>query len=188
MTANLQKVKVSHTGKSAASFWIGCRVLSEFNAIQYVGTVDDVEVDGTQTLFHVCYEDFGEEELDLVQVQERVIYHPALDSLVESVFSLPGAGTFILFSHQQQPRLGQVKEVRDQDRHQLVVHLWKPHRKSRDFVSARFRPASSEGDPTLVAVTLSRVRARNLEMSDRGYLSASSRKLALKILKKWRSS
>ena len=63
-----------------------------------MGTVDDVEVNGTQTLFHVCYEDFDEEDLDLGQLLIQVIYHPALNSLKENVVSLSEIDSFVLFS------------------------------------------------------------------------------------------
>ena len=49
VVANLKMVKASRKGKPSSGFWIGCRVLSSFGNVQYVGTVDDVEVDGTQT-------------------------------------------------------------------------------------------------------------------------------------------
>ena len=188
VVANLKMVKPSRKGKPPSGFWIGCRVLSSFGNVEYVGTVDDVETDGTQTLFHVCYEDFDEEELDLGQLQQRVIYHPALDTMEHAMTAMPEVGSFVLFALQQQPRLGQVVEIHEQDQRQLVIHLWKPQRSARDFVSAKFKPAFADEEPSLLAVTVSRVRARNLEMSESGYLQASSKKIALKVLKQWRRS
>ena len=87
-----------------------------------MGTVDDLEVDGAQTDFHVCYKNFDEEELDLGQLMDRVIYHPVLDTM-KDVTAPPEVTTFVLFSLQQQPRVGKVVEVHYQDQRQVVIHL-----------------------------------------------------------------
>lgn len=143
---NLAKVKYHSAPPSG--FWLGCRVLRKFADEWYQGTVDDISVDEGQTYFHVTFEDFDEQELDLGEVWDSVIYHPELeegDGGLEAT-AYPEVVSMVLFAANQRPCLGRVVEVQPYAQRQVVVQVWAQARKSKDFISSKFRPLSTDGE------------------------------------------
>ena len=93
-------------------------MLCKFQRSWFLGTVDDVTVDDAQTLFHVTFEDFNEQEMDLGEVHEHVIYHPELDKASNGLEAtiLPQVGTMVLvlFVENYDPHIEVVVEVREE--------------------------------------------------------------------------
>ena len=144
-------------------------------------------MDEEQRYFHVTFGDFDEQELDLGEVWESVYYHPELDKDEEELSApeFPKVGSMILFAAQQRPRIGKVVEIQPNALRSVVVHMWKHYRASKDFVSAKFKPAESEGEPDQRAITVTQVKMPGIVMTDSNYMAARSRKQASKILKQW---
>ena len=128
---NLSKVKFHSTPPSG--FWLGCRVLRKFQKKWFQGAVDDVSVDDGQTYFHVTFEDFDEQELDLGEVWDSVIYHPELEVNQEELSSamLPKVGSMVLFAAKYQPCLGKVVEVQTHSIRPVVVQIYRSVRVSK---------------------------------------------------------
>ena len=185
---NRARVKVH--GKPVFGFWLGCRVLKLFNNKPFVGVVDDVELDEGQPIFHVTFSDFDEMEMNAGEVWDSAIYHPRLEIDDEDNLAtpLPDLDSFVLFSLNQQPRIGQVVEIRNHDQRPIVVQLWKPHRRVKDFISARFAPHSDGDEPSLQAMTAARIRVSDLRINDRGYFFPGSKKALRKCLRSWAAS
>ena len=183
---NLAKVKFHSTPPSG--FWLGCRVLRKFGSDWYQGTVDDISVDEGQTYFHVTFEDFDEQELDMGEVWDSVIYHPELEGGDGDLgpAEYPEVGSTVLFAANQQPCLGKVVEVQPYAQRQVVVQLWTPARRSKDFISSKFRSAASDGEISQRALTVSQLRLSKISLSESGNLSPASRKDVAKMLKEWR--
>ena len=64
--------------------------------------------------------------------------------------------------------------------------MWTQARQSKDFVSAKFRPAESDGEPDRRAITVAQIKMFDIEMTDANYMDPRSRKQASKILRRWR--
>ena len=143
--------------------------------------------DDGNDLFHVRYQDFDEEELDLWEIIDAVCYHPVLDShhdIRDEV--LPDVGEMILSAWNYQPRIGQVKEI-SSGRKPIVMQLWKPHRQAADLVSAHYIPSLTDDDPDLISLNPAQVKARHLRFDDKGYIYilSSSRTVLKKLLQRW---
>ena len=137
-------------GKPPSGFWIGCHVRRKFDSKGWFrGTIDNVETDDGQLYFHVTYTDLDEEEIDLVELYDSAIYHPALDHEGDEKDNLPEVGEFTLYTLQYEPRLGQVVEVRPDQKKAIVVHLWKPQVRVKSFHKARFK-AGQHGDERIL--------------------------------------
>ena len=98
-----------------------------------MGTIDDITSDEGLTYFHVSYADFDEEELDLGEVLDAIIYHPELDAAKRGLDSppLPTEGSFVLYAANYQPRVGKVLEVHPTLTKSVVVQVWKPKQPRR---------------------------------------------------------
>ena len=183
---NLSKVKLHSSPPSG--FWLGCRVLRQFNKQWFQGSVDDISVDEGQTYFHVTFEDFDEQELDLGEVWDSVIYHPEMETNQDALTTtdLPDINTVVLFPSNYKPCLGRVVEVQPHAIRPVVVQLYRPARMSKDFVSAKFVAAAPDGEVEQRALTIPQVWISNLSLSEAGYLEPESRKKVGSMLTSWR--
>ena len=85
-----------------------------------------------------------EEELDLGEVLDVIVYHPELDAAKRGLDSPPLSteGSFVLYASNYQPRVGKVLEVHPTMTKSVVVQVWKPKQPRRglpDLVNARYR-------------------------------------------------
>ena len=183
---NLSKVKFHSSPPSG--FWLGCRVLRKFDKQWFQGAVDDITVDEGQTYFHVTFEDFDEQELDLGEVLDSVVFHPEMEVSEDALtaVNLPDLDSVILFPSNYKPCLGRVVEIQPHAVRPVVVQLLRPSRMSKDFVSAKFVPAAPDGEVERRALTIPQVRIRDLVVSEAGYLDSRSRKKVGKLLASWR--
>lgn len=94
--------------------------------------------------------------------------------------------TLVLFSLGQEPRIGKVLDLRSSDNRPIVVHLWKPHRRVKDFISARYAPHFDGEDPSLHTITPVRIRLDDLEVDDRGFFLPGSRRKLTRCLRAWK--
>ena len=189
ITVNRSKMK-SH-GKPPCGFWIGSRVLREFNGQRYVGTIVDAEEDEGAVFFRVSYADFDEEELDYGEVVDAVIYHPELDAAQTGLRTpqLPREGTFVLFAADYEPRVGKVMELHPAQRKPIVVQMWRPRQPPRgraDLSTAQYATRDAEDNPDRRSLTLAQVRLHNLHMTEEAKWEENSKVLVKKTLRLWR--
>ena len=183
-TANL--AKVISKGKPPPGFWLGARVRRRFSSGWFLGTVADVFEDDGHTLFQIAYDDCDSEDYDYGELVDRVCYHPGLDG-GRDLFAdtLPEVGSMILFSWDQAPRLGQVKEVHPGQRKPVTVQLWKPHRAAQSLDAAKYMPSLHGESPELVSLTVQQVRLDGLRVAPTGYLTPGSRVKVRSLLRSW---
>ena len=91
----------------------------------------------------------------------------------------------VLFSWEQEPRLGQVKELNPDHRKPITVQLWKPHRAAQSLDTAKYVPSHHGDAPELVTLTIRQIRIVDLKLADSGYLTASSRAKVREMLRTW---
>ena len=187
---NISKVRTH--GKPPAGFWIGCRVLREFDGKTYVGIIDDISTDEGQVFFHVSYDDFDEEELDLGEVIDAVIYHPELDVARHGLSSpvLPTEGSFLLYAADYQPRVGRVLEVHPTINKSVVVQVWRPKQPRNgvaDIANARYKTLDSEENPDRQSISPAQIRIDNLRFNDDDRFDSTSHALVQGVLRGWKS-
>jgi len=100
--------------------------------------------------------------------------------------AMPEVDELILCAWNYMPRVGRVKEVTVSSK-PISMHLWKPHRKATDLISARYVPSINDDEPEIISITRAQVKARRLDVDDRGYFLPSTRAVLKKLLRKWRS-
>ena len=133
-------------------------------------------MDEDQMYFHVTFEDFDKQELDLGEVWD---YHPELgkDEVELTTPEFPKVDSMILFAAQQRPRIGKVVEIQPNAfLRSVVIHMWKQSRLSKDFVSAKCKPAESEGEPEQRAITIAQAKMTDIVMTDANCKDVGSRK------------
>ena len=145
-------------------------------------------MDEGQQFFHVTFDDFDEQELDLGEVWDSVIFHPELEVNAEGLAPpvFPEIGSVVLFAANYQPCLGEVVEVQPHSQKPVVVNKYRPTRSSRDFLSAKFTPALADGDPEQRALTIPQIKVSGMRFDDAGYLDTPSRKRLSMTLKMWK--
>ena len=153
------------------SFFLGAMVRKQFQGKWYTGTVDMVDTDEGETLWHVTYEDFDEEQLTLAELSRIITYHPLLDAT--SDLPVPDPGSFVWYSVQQQPRLGRVVSVDPTVSRPVVVEVYTPHGNTKQVYQSRFRREvdPSSGEAQVENITLHQIRLGFNKLSARGYLS-----------------
>ena len=143
-------------------------------------------MDEGQTFFHVTYDDFDQQDLDLEELLDSVVYHPELDTINDAVVpTLPEVDTVVLFAADQEPRLGRVMEIQPQSQKPVVIQLLKPHRGSRNLTSAKYIAALSDGLPDSRALTPMQIRLTGLSLNEAGYLTTECKPLMTKALREW---
>ena len=192
MVVNISKVR-SH-GKPPSGFWIGCRVLREFEGKTYVGTIDDVSTDEGLTYFHVTYEDFDKEEIDLGEVIDSVVYHPELDVATRGLSSapMPSECSMVLYASNYQPRVGvgKVLEVHPFLTKSVVVQVWKPRQPRRglpDLANSRYRTMDTPENPDRQSISPAQIRVDNLRFNEEDRFDQQSHSLVQGVLKSWKA-
>ena len=189
VTVNQSRIKMQ--GKPPCGFWIGCRVLKKFGDVEYMGTVDEVIKDEGKTYYHVVYADFDEEELDMGELWDHVIYHPELDAAKDGLqqLGLPDEGSYVLFAADYAPRIGRVVEKRPTQAKQLVVQMWRPKQPrsgKADLTTARYETRDSAEEPDRRSISMAQVKVMNLHLNEDQCLDPQSQIPVRKALKWWR--
>ena len=63
-----------------SSFFLGSIIVKKFGGQWCEGKVDWVDADEGETLWHVTYMDFDEEQLTLEELSQVISYHPLMDA------------------------------------------------------------------------------------------------------------
>ena len=118
------------------------------------------------------------------------LYHPELDVAKQGVGvpDLPPVGNMVLFAADYEPRVGKVMELRPTLVNQVVVQLWKPRQPRRgraDISTAKFATLDSPEDPCQRAISLNKIRIRNLHLNDAGTWDPPSQSAVKKALRLW---
>ena len=153
------------------SFFLGAKVMKKFGNKWCAGTVDLVDTDEGETLWH----DFDGEQMTLAELSQVITYHPLLDS--SSDLPVPSPGSFIWYSVQQQPRLGRVVSVDPTVPRPVVVEVFVPQANAVSLPRAKFRLSQDEdtGKPKVDHITLHQIRLRFDQLTPRGFLRPSDR-------------
>ena len=140
------------------------------------GTIDRMDQDEGEPLWHVVYTDFDEEQLDKAQMCDALVYHPLLDT--HGDLPVPVVGSFVWYSHNQQPYLGQVVSVDPSVPRPIVVQRYRPQANAVSLPRASFQRAvdAETGEPVLSHLTLPQVQLRFESLTTRGFLSAKDRR------------
>ena len=157
------------------SFFLGAKVVKKFGTKWCVGTVDLVDTDEGETLWHITYDDFDEEQMTLSELSQVIQYHPLLDA--SSDLLIPAIGTYIWYSVKQQPRLGQVASVDPTVPRPLVIEVFAPQSNAVSLPRAKFRRSMDvdTGKPQVDHITLHQIRLSFDKLTPRGYLSPKDR-------------
>lgn len=129
---------------TSPSFFIGAKVRRQFQQGIYVGTVTNVIDDEGECLWHVVYRDFDSEDLNFNELVDAAFYHPALDTTHDLV--LPEVGSFVWYSEQQRPRLGQVTGLDPTLPKPVTVRVFEPKEGAGALANAVFRPKPPKDD------------------------------------------
>ena len=158
------------------SFFIGAKVARQFGRKWVEGTIDRLDQDENDALWHVVYSDFDEEQLDKIQMCDAVVYHPLLD--VQGDLKVPRVGTYVWYSHNQQPYLGQVVSIDPSVSRPVVVQRFRPQANAESLPRAKFQRAvdPDTGKAILSHLTLPQVQLQFDSLTARGYLSAKDRR------------
>ena len=146
------------------------------------GTVDWVDTDEGETLWHVTYQDFDEEQMTLGELTQAIYYHPLLNPT--SDLEVPEVGHFVWYAVNQQPRLGKVTAVDPTVSRPVVVEVFEPQANASSLPQARFRRATDidTGYPQLDNITLHQIQMGFPTLSPRGLLYPRDRKKLSKCL------
>ena len=158
------------------AFFLGAKVMRRFSGKWFTGTVDELERDEGTKLWHVSYPDFDGEDLTRQELAVALAYHPLLNT--EGDLDIPVVGTYVWFSQQSRPRLGQVTSIDPAVARPVVVQLYEPQRGSGPIYKARFRPARHEdtSKPVVSRITLHQIILSFPKLSSRGHLTPADRK------------
>ena len=138
-------------------------------------TVDELEVDEKTKLWHVTYQDFDGEDMTKEELTQVLAYHPLLNTVGD--LSAPEVGSFVWFSQDNLPRLGQVTSIDPTVSRPVVVQVYEPRKESGPVYSAKFRAACVPGtsDPKLARITLHQILLNFVSLSAKGFLMAADR-------------
>ena len=166
------------------SFFLGAQVCRKFGSSWYVGVVDQTFMDEGEPVWKVTYSDFDSEEVDKQKLASMLVHHSLLDT--QSDVRVPILGSFVWFSEDQRPRLGQVKEIDPSVSRPVTVHLYTPLPGASDITRARFQTAldPESKQPILKQLTMPQVILQVPRLSAQGYLLPKDRNaLAGRILR-----
>ena len=159
-----------------SSFFLGAVVLKKFGGRWCEGKVDWVDSDEGETLWHVSYKDFDEEQMTMEEMSQVIAYHPLMDAT--SDLQVPASGSFVWFAVNQQPRLGRVVSVDPTLSRPIVVEVFEPQANAVSLPRARFVLSQDPDtqEPRISNITLYQVILRFESLTQRGYLSAADRR------------
>ena len=180
---NRKKVRVA--GPRLSDFWMGAIVRSKFDNTWFLGSIYDMVTDEGKTFFKVQYRDGDHEEMDQGEVWDRVIYHPRMDEARYSPAELPLLNEMVLFSDGQQPKIGQVTAIDEEENLPVTVRLWKPSSKAKSLAAARFTQALD--DENLTRLRPEQILLNNLNINTEGHLTADGQQRVRKLLRKPRA-
>ena len=172
---------------ASPAFFIGAHVRRKFRQGIYVGTVTHVIDDEGECLWHAVYQDFDSEDLSFNELVDAVFYHPLLDTTHDLV--LPEVGTFVWFSEQQRPRLGQVTGLDPTLPRPVTIRVFVPKVGAASLPMTVFRPkppTDDSGDDVgcFQQLHLSQIRSSFPALTSGGRLPAKARKHLLFCLRR----
>ena len=128
----------------------------------------------------MTYSDFDSEEVDRQTLASMVVHHPLLDTRGDIM--IPEVSSFVWFSEDQQPRLGQVKEIDPSVSRLVTSYLYSPQPGASDITRARFHPATDPdtGQPLLRQLTITQGILRVHSLTPRGHLSVKDRRILMR--------
>ena len=143
-----------------------------------------MDTDEGETLWHVTYQDFDEEQMTLEELSQVIRHHPMLDS--SSDVKVPKVGEYVWYAVKQQPRLGRVVAVDPTVPRPIVVEVYEPQANATSLPRARFRRAIDEdsGDPRVDHITLHQIQLCFPTLTSRGLLTSQDRKRLQKCLER----
>ena len=115
----------------------------------------------------------------------KVIYHPRMDTARYAPTELPLLKDMVLFADGQQPKLGQVTAIDEEENLPVTVRLWKPSSKAKTLASARFIQTMDEDD--LTRLRPEQILLNKLNINTEGYLTADGQRRVRKLLRKPRA-
>ena len=89
-------------------------------------------------MWHVGFEDFDSEDLSANELFDAVYYHPLLDAT--SDIQLPEIGSFVWYSADRLPRLGQVTGIDPTMVKPITVRVFEPKSGAKALHLTSFRP------------------------------------------------
>ena len=184
--ANRKKVRVA--GPRPVDFWVGATVKRRFRNTWFLGTVFDMVTDEGRVYFKVQYKDGDQEELDLGELWDSVIYHPRMDTAKYVPAELPKLHEVVLFADGQQPKVGEVEAVDENEHLPVTLSLWRPSSKANSLATARFAKDVNENAEGLIRVRPEQILLQQLKLNSEGFFDQDSRKHVQKLLRKPRTS
>ena len=166
------------------SFFIGAKIWKKFKKTWCKGTIDWVDTDEGETLWHVTYQDFDEEQLTREELSQVISCHPLLHTTGD--LKIPTVGEFVWYAVKQQPRLGQVMAVDPTVPRPVIVEVFEPQENAESLARARFRRArdAESGDPMTENITLHQIQLTISSLTTRGFLSQKDRRRLQRCLER----
>ena len=183
--ANRKKVRVA--GPRPTDFWVGATVKRRFSNTWFLGTIFDMVTDEGRVYFKVQFKDGDQEELDTGEVWDSVIYHPRMDVAKYVPAELPKLQDLVLFADGQQPKVGEVQAVDENENLPVTLSLWKPSSKAKSLATARFAKSTDDNEDNLIRVRPEQILLQQIRMDAEGFLDEASKKQIRKLLRKPRA-
>ena len=148
------------------------------------GTIDWVDTDEGETLWHVTYQDFDEEQLTREELSQVIRCHPLLHTTGD--LKKPKVRKFVWYAVNQQPRLEQVMAVDPTVPRPVMVEVFEPQSNAESLARASFcREVDSEsGDQVTENITLHQIQLAIPSLTTRGFLSQRDRRRLQRCLKR----
>ena len=159
----------------SSEYFVGAKVRKRFSSGWSTGTVDWVDTDEGETLWHVTYTDFDSEQMTKAELSKAIVYHPLLDATGD--IEVPKMGTYVWYSMDQQPRLGKVVSVDPTVSRPVVVEVQVPQAGASNIAKAKFIPAKDyDSESTRVErLTLHQILLSMDHLTPKGYLTGKDR-------------
>ena len=127
----------------------------------------------------MVYNDFDSEDLNFHELVDAVFYHPLLDTTHDLV--LPEVGSFVWFSEDQRPRLGQVTGLDPTLPRTVTIRLFVPKTGAASLPLAVFRPQPPADDSRdevgcFQQLHLSKIRSSFPTLTPNGKLPVAARR------------
>ena len=169
------------------SFFIGALVMRKFRQGVFSGRVTHVIEDEGETLWHVEFQDFDSEDLSANELYDAVYFHPLLDA--SSDLELPEVGSFVWYSSNRLPRLGQVSGLDPTLAKPITVRIFEPKSGAGALHLASFKPRPPvEGSNDEVGcydhLFMTQVRLGFTALLDSGKMSVPAQKRLRACLKR----
>ena len=137
--------------------------------------------DDGETIWHVVYDDFDEEDLNRGQLTECLVYHPGLSTTDEVI--LPVVETYVWVAWDQHPWVGRVVAVDPSVSRPIQVRCYTPTKGLEDLTKERFLPAVEEDKPVIMQLSTHQVMLPVEKLTPRGYLPAHDRRRLAMMLR-----